>query len=70
MACITVGKDKSGNIDLYYEDHGSDKPVVVIHGYPFSGASREKQIAVLLAEGRRCSLVLPCYGQLAWRLAQ
>jgi len=24
----TVGKENSSNIDLYYEDHGSGKPVV------------------------------------------
>ncbi len=53
MPYITVGKENSGNIDLYYEDHGSGKPVVLIHGYPLSGASWEKQTAVLLAEGHR-----------------
>ena len=53
MPYITVGKENSGNIDLYYEDHGSGKPVVLIHGYPLSGASWEKQIATLLAAGRR-----------------
>ena len=44
MPYITVGKENSGNIDLYYEDHGSGKPVVLIHGYPLSGASWEKQL--------------------------
>jgi pimeloyl-ACP methyl ester carboxylesterase len=34
MPYITVGKENSGNIDLYYEDHGSGEPVVLIHGYP------------------------------------
>lgn len=53
MPYITVGKENSGNIDLYYEDHGSGKPIVLIHGYPLSGASWEKQIAVLLAAGHR-----------------
>ena len=53
MPYITVGKENSGNIDLYYEDHGSGKPVVLIHGYPLSGASWEKQTAVLLAAGHR-----------------
>ena len=43
----------SGNIDLYYEDHGSGNPVVLIHGYPLSGASWEKQSAALLAAGHR-----------------
>jgi len=53
MSHITVGKENSGNVDLYYEDHGSGKPVVLIHGYPLSGASWEKQSAVLLAAGHR-----------------
>jgi non-heme chloroperoxidase len=48
MPYVTVGKENSGNIDLYYEDHGSGKPVVLIHGYPLSGASWEKQTAALL----------------------
>jgi non-heme chloroperoxidase len=53
MPYVTVGKENSGNIDLYYEDHGTGKPVVLIHGYPLSGSSWEKQIAVLLAAGQR-----------------
>src|SRR6202166_4425362 len=53
MPYITVGKENSGNIDLYYEDHGSGKPVVLIHGYPLSGASWEKQTAALLSAGHR-----------------
>jgi non-heme chloroperoxidase len=53
MPHITVGQENSGNIDLYYEDHGSGKPVILIHGYPLSGASWEKQVTVLLAAGHR-----------------
>jgi len=53
MPYVTVGKENSGNIDLYYEDHGSGKPIVLIHGYPLSGASWEKQIGVLLAASHR-----------------
>jgi non-heme chloroperoxidase len=53
MSYVTVGKENSSNIDLYYEDHGSGKPVVLIHGYPLSGASWEKQTAALLAAGNR-----------------
>ena len=53
MPYVTVGKENSGNIDLYYEDHGSGEPVILIHGYPLSGASWEKQTAVLLAAGHR-----------------
>jgi non-heme chloroperoxidase len=53
MPHISIGKENSGNIDLYYEDHGSGKPVVLIHGYPLSGAAWEKQTAALLAAGYR-----------------
>ena len=53
MATITVGKENSTPIDLYYEDHGSGSPVVLIHGWPLSGASWEKQTAALLHAGHR-----------------
>jgi len=53
MPYVNVGKENSGNIDLYYEDHGSGTPIVLIHGYPLSGASWEKQTAMLLAAGNR-----------------
>src|SRR5215813_14633909 len=53
MPYVTVGKENSGNIELYYEDHGSGKPVVLIHGYPLSGAAWEKQVPVLLNAGYR-----------------
>jgi pimeloyl-ACP methyl ester carboxylesterase len=53
MPQVTVGKENSGNIDLYYEDHGAGKPVVLIHGWPLSGASWEKQLPALLEAGHR-----------------
>jgi non-heme chloroperoxidase len=53
MPYVTVGKENSGDIELYYEDHGSGSPIVLIHGYPLSGASWEKQVPVLLAAGHR-----------------
>lgn len=53
MSTITVGKENSTSIDLYYEDHGTGSPVVLIHGWPLSGASWEKQTAALLAAGHR-----------------
>ncbi|MGD0079592.1 MAG: alpha/beta hydrolase [Methanoregula sp.] len=53
MPYITVGKENSGTIDLYYEDQGSGEPVVLIHGWPLSGASWEKQVPVLLDAGYR-----------------
>ena len=53
MAFITVGRENSTNIDLYYEDHGSGQPVVLIHGYPLDGHSWEKQSEALLTAGYR-----------------
>ncbi|MDA4112640.1 MAG: alpha/beta hydrolase [Thaumarchaeota archaeon] len=53
MPFVNVGKANSSEIDLYYEDHGTGKPVVLIHGYPLSGASWEKQVPVLLDAGFR-----------------
>ncbi len=53
MSYITVGKENSVNINLHYEDHGSGKPIVLIHGYPLSGASWEKQLPALLETGHR-----------------
>ena len=53
MPYVNVGKENSSDIDLYYEDHGSGRPVVLIHGYPLSGASWEKQLPVLLDAGHR-----------------
>ena len=53
MPYVTVGKENSADIELYYEDHGSGQPVVLIHGYPLSGASWEKQVPPLLEAGYR-----------------
>src|ERR1700756_181642 len=53
MSAIAVGKENSTPIELHYEDHGSGSPVVLIHGWPLSGASWEKQTAALLGAGHR-----------------
>jgi non-heme chloroperoxidase len=53
MALITVGTENSTDIELYYEDHGTGQPVVLIHGYPLDGASWEKQTVALLEAGYR-----------------
>ena len=53
MSTITVGKENSTAIEIYYEDHGTGSPVVLIHGWPLSGASWEKQTAALLSAGHR-----------------
>jgi len=53
MSYVDVGKENSTSIHLYYEDHGAGQPVVLIHGYPLSSASWEKQVPQLLAAGYR-----------------
>jgi non-heme chloroperoxidase len=53
MPYIKVGQENSGSIELYYEDHGSGRPVVLIHGYPLSGRAWDKQLPVLLDDGHR-----------------
>lgn len=53
MGYITVGTENSTPIELFYEDHGSGQPVVLIHGFPLDGHSWEKQTAALLDAGYR-----------------
>jgi non-heme chloroperoxidase len=53
MARVKVGTENSENSELYYEDHGSGRPVVLIHGYPLNGRSWERQERELLATGYR-----------------
>ena len=53
LSTITVGQENTDDIDIYYEDHGSGQPVVLIHGYPLNGHSWEKQERVLLDAGYR-----------------
>ena len=53
MPHVTVGRENSADIQLYYEDHGSGRPVVLIHGWPLSGRSWEKQVPALLQAGFR-----------------
>ena len=53
MSYVTVGEENGSSIEIYYEDHGSGQPVVLIHGYPLNGRSWERQERVLLAAGYR-----------------
>jgi non-heme chloroperoxidase len=50
---VKVGQENSTPVKLYYEDHGSGPPVVLIHGWPLNGDAWEKQTAALLAAGHR-----------------
>jgi non-heme chloroperoxidase len=53
MPFVTVGQQNAHPIDIYFEDHGSGPPVVLIHGYPLNGHSWEKQEHALLEAGYR-----------------
>lgn len=53
MSFITVGTENSSAIGVYYEDHGSGQPIILIHGYPLNGHSWEKQERALLEAGYR-----------------
>ncbi len=53
MPYMNIGTENSGTIELYYEDHGTGQPVVLIHGWPLSGRSWEKQVSALLEAGYR-----------------
>jgi non-heme chloroperoxidase len=53
MARIKVGVENGTDIEIYYEDHGGGRPVVLIHGYPLNGRSWERQQPELLAAGYR-----------------
>jgi non-heme chloroperoxidase len=53
MGLIHVGEENSSAINLYFEDHGAGTPVVLVHGWPLSGRSWEKQVSALLKAGHR-----------------
>jgi pimeloyl-ACP methyl ester carboxylesterase len=53
MAFLHVGSENSAPIELYYEDHGSGSPVVLIHGWPLSSRSWENQVPALVDAGYR-----------------
>ena len=54
MPFVKVGTENTADIKIHYNDHGSGKPIVLIHGYPLDGNSWERQERVLLANGYRC----------------
>ena len=53
MPYVTVGWENTTDIQLYYEDHGTGQPVVLIHGFPLSGRAWERQERALLEAGYR-----------------
>lgn len=55
MAFITVGKENSANIDLYYKDWGTGQPIVFSHGWPLSSDAFEDQMLFPADCGYRCN---------------
>ena len=53
MPMLKVGADARHPVELHYEDYGSGKPVVLIHGWPLSGRSWEAQVPALVQAGYR-----------------
>jgi non-heme chloroperoxidase len=53
MPFVKTGTENSADIKIHYNDHGSGRPIVLIHGYPLNGNSWERQERVLLSEGYR-----------------
>ncbi len=53
MGIVTVGRENSTPIELYYEDHGSGPVVVLLHGWPLDSRSWEPQVHPLLTAGYR-----------------
>ena len=53
MTTLTVGTENGTPVDLYYEDLGTGRPVVLIHGWPLSGKSWQAQVPALVEGGYR-----------------
>jgi non-heme chloroperoxidase len=53
MPFVNVGQENTADISLYYEDHGSGPPVVLLSGWPLDSRSWEPQIHALLEAGHR-----------------
>jgi non-heme chloroperoxidase len=54
MPFVNVGTEHNEDIKIHFNDHGTGKPVVLIHGYPLDGNSWERQERELLDHGYRC----------------
>jgi non-heme chloroperoxidase len=53
MPMLAVATENDVPVELYYEDHGGGRPVVLIHGWPLSGRSWEMQVPALIEAGHR-----------------
>jgi non-heme chloroperoxidase len=54
MPYVTVAREHSSDINLYYNDWGSGQPIVFSHGWPLSADAFEDQMFFLASRGYRC----------------
>ncbi len=50
---LNIGTEGNEPIEIHYQDYGSGKPVVLIHGWPLSRRSWEAQVPALVDAGYR-----------------
>ncbi len=53
MSFLTVGQENRQEIRIYFEDHGEGPPLLLIHGYPFSGRAWERVVTKFIEDGHR-----------------
>lgn len=54
MAYISLGKENSAELALYYKDWGTGQPIVFSHGWPLTADAWEDQMLFLANHGYRC----------------
>lgn len=54
MSYISIGKENSDDIQMYYKDWGTGQPVVFCHGWPLTADAWEDQMLFLSDKGYRC----------------
>jgi non-heme chloroperoxidase len=54
MPYINAKQNNEDAVNIYYEIHGTGKPVVFIHGWPLSGQMWEYQMTALPQNGLQC----------------
>ena len=65
MPFLNAGTEQGTPVEIYYEVHGAGKSVVLIHGWPLSGRSWEKQVPALVDVGYK--VVTYSNSRTAWR---
>ena len=53
MPYITVGKESSKDIEIYYKDWAADSPSCSAHGWPLSADDWDTQMLFFLKHGYR-----------------